>query len=89
MIHVIIGWIGAVFFAICAVPQVIKTFRTKKAGDLSWLFLIFWLVGEILVFTYILIDDHIYKIAHWPLYFNYAFNIILVLYLLYAKKYYQ
>lgn len=89
MIHTVIGWIGAFLFAICAIPQVIKTCRTKKADDLSWLFLLFWLFGEILTFTYIIIDDIQLNITHFPLYVNYMFNIILVFYLVYAKKVYR
>lgn len=89
MIHEYIGWIGAVLFAICAIPQVIKTWKTKKADDLSWLFLFFWLFGELLTFTYIIIDDILLEITHFPLYINYLFNIILVFYLLYAKKFYK
>ena len=88
MFHHILGWIGAFLFAICAVPQVIKTWKTKKANDLSSLFLLFWLSGELLTFFYIIADDIILKITHFPLYVNYTFNIILVLYLVYAKKYY-
>lgn len=89
MIHHFIGWVGAFLFAICAVPQVVKTWKTKKTNDLSLLFLLFWLFGELLTFTYIIIDDILLKITHFPLYVNYLFNIILVLYLLYAKKFYK
>ncbi len=89
MIHQFIGWIGAFLFAICAVPQVIQTWHTKKAGDLSWLFLFFWISGELLTLIYIVIDDLLVKITHFPLYINYLFNIILVLYLIYAKKHYK
>lgn len=89
MIHHFIGWIGAFLFAICAVPQVVKTWRTKKAGDLSMLFLVFWLLGELLTFTYIIIDDVLLEITHFPLYLNYFFNTLLVLYLIYAKRYYK
>ena len=89
MYHEILGWIGAFLFAICAVPQVIKTYKNKQAKDLSWLFLIFWISGEILTFIYIIIDDVLLKITHYPLYINYIFNIILVLYLIYAKFYYK
>ncbi len=89
MIHNYIGWIGAFFFAICAVPQAVKTWQTKKAGDLSWLFLLFWLLGELLTFIYIVMDDLLIKITHFPLYINYLFNIILVFYLIYAKKFYK
>jgi uncharacterized protein with PQ loop repeat len=89
MIHVILGWIGAFLFAFCAVPQVIKTYRTKKADDLSWLFLLFWLFGELLTLIYIVVDDIIHEIWHLPLYMNYTFNTVLVLYLIYAKVAYK
>ncbi|PJE51191.1 MAG: hypothetical protein COV29_02870 [Candidatus Yanofskybacteria bacterium CG10_big_fil_rev_8_21_14_0_10_36_16] len=88
MVHQIIGYFGAFLFAICAVPQVVKTWKTKKAGDLSLLFLLFWFFGELLTFTYIIVDDLLLGITHYPLYINYLFNIVLVSYLLYAKKYY-
>ncbi len=89
MIHHYIGWIGAFLFAICAVPQVLKTWKTKKAGDLSMLFLMFWLFGELLTFAYIIVDDVLLEITHFPLYINYFFNTLLVLYLIYAKRYYK
>jgi len=89
MFHLVLGWLGAFLFAVCAVPQVIKTFRSKRAGDLSWLFLLFWLFGELLTLAYILIDDYFESITHYPLYLNYIFNTILVLYLIYAKKVYK
>jgi len=85
MLHQILGWIGAFLFAICAVPQVIQTWKTKNARDLSWLFLLFWLGGELLTLTYIIIDDFLVGIIHYPLYINYLFNIILICYLVYAK----
>ncbi len=83
-----IGWIGAFLFAICALPQAIKTFRTKKADDLSWLFLVLWFLGEFFVFTYLIIDDIKREITHYPLYINYVFNTVIVIYLIYAKKTY-
>lgn len=89
MVHHYIGWVGAFLFAICAVPQVVKTWKTKKAGDLSMLFLVFWLFGELLTFAYIIIDDVLLGITHFPLYLNYFFNTLLVLYLIYAKRYYK
>jgi uncharacterized protein with PQ loop repeat len=88
MFHNILGWVGGFLFAICAVPQVAKTWKNKKAGDLSWWFLGFWFFGEILMLTYIVYDDLIYKITHVPLYLNYGVNLLLVSYLLYAKKVY-
>jgi len=87
--HHILGWLGAILFAICAFPQVVKTYKTKRADDLSWLFLLFWGLGEIFTFIYIVIDDYIEHIQHWPLYLNYFFNILMVAYLVYAKKVYH
>jgi len=85
MIHNIIGWLGAFLFALCALPQVIKTWKSKKAGDLSKAFLLMWLFGEILTLIYIITDDILVEITHFPLYVNYILNIIMVLYLIYAK----
>jgi uncharacterized protein with PQ loop repeat len=89
MYHTVLGWIGSFMFAICAVPQVIKTWQTKKADDLSMFFLLLWIGGEFLSWFYIIVDDVLLKIAHYPLYLNYLFNIILVSYLIYAKKFYN
>lgn len=86
--HELLGWTGSLLFATCAIPQVIKTWQSKKADDLSWLFLLFWLAGEALSLAYIIIDDLLIKTSHFPLYVNYIFNFVLVLYLIYAKKYY-
>lgn len=81
----IIGWIGSIFFAICALPQAIHTFRTKKSDDLSEMFLWFWFLGEVFTLSYILYADIVNKTYHFPLYFNYIFNLILLFYLIYAK----
>lgn len=88
MINETIGWIGNILFAVCGLPQVIKTYRTKKANDLSILFLWMWLLGELLTFIYILIGDYETGIAHLPLYFNYVVNIFMACYLIWAKYIY-
>ena len=89
LLHEYIGWLGAFFFAICAIPQVVKTYETKQTGDLSFMFLLLWFLGEVFTFFYIIIDDMHIGITHFPLYTNYVFNIVLVIYLLYAKIYYK
>jgi len=80
-----IGWVGNILFALCGLPQVIQTYRTKSAKDLSVLFLWFWFLGEILTFTYILLVDWETGISHFPLYFNYIVNTFMAMYLIYAK----
>ena len=85
----IFGWFGAFLFATCAIPQVVKTWKSKKAGDLSLLFLLLWLGGELFSMVYIMVDDFSLKITHFPLYVNYIFNTVMVIYLVYAKRYYK
>lgn len=85
MINETIGWIGNILFAICGIPQVIKTFRSKKVNDLSVLFLWMWFWGELLTFYYIIYGDLETGILHWPLYFNYAVNTFMATYLIWAK----
>ena len=85
MFNETIGWIGNIMFAICAIPQVIKTFRSKSVQDLSVLFLWLWLFGELLTFAYILVGDMETGISHFPLYFNYVVNIFMACYLVWAK----
>ncbi|WP_430816378.1 PQ-loop repeat-containing protein [Carboxylicivirga sp. RSCT41] len=83
-----IGWLGSILFAVCALPQAIHTYRTKKSDDLSELFLWLWFLGEVFTLTYILYGDIVTGIYHIPLYFNYIFNLFLLFYLLYAKYHY-
>lgn len=88
MFNETIGWIGNILFAICAIPQVYKTFKTKRTNDLSVLFLWLWFSGELLTFIYIVNGDIETKDLHLPLYFNYIVNIFLATFLIYAKYVY-
>ena len=88
MINETIGWIGNILFAVCGIPQVIKTFLSKSAKDLSLLFLWLWFSGELLTFIYILTSDLETANFHFPLYFNYIVNIFMSCFLLYAKYVY-
>lgn len=89
VINEVVGWLGSFMFSICALPQVIQTWRTKRADDLNDFFLWLWILGEIFTLFYICYDDMMNGILHLPLYFNYVFNIIMVVYLLYAKYFYK
>jgi uncharacterized protein with PQ loop repeat len=81
----IIGWAGNIFFAICGLPQAIKTYKTKHIADLSGLFLWLWVSGELLTFVYVVLNDIENQTSHYPLYFNYTFNLTLAVYLVWAK----
>ncbi len=76
-----LGWVGAVFFAFCAVPQVIRTFKDGHARNLSALFLGMWLCGAVLCSGGTLLDV---GVVPWLL-FNYVLSLLCVLVLLRYK----
>ena len=65
-----LGWIGAILFAICALPQSIECARNGHARGLNWFFLLAWFFGE--VFTII----YVWPKADYPLLFNYFLNLV-------------
>jgi uncharacterized protein with PQ loop repeat len=78
----VIGWIGGICLAVCALPQAIKSYRTKSSGDLSLTFILLWLVGELFTIGYILATT-----MQWPLLINYSFNILcLMVIIFYWRK---
>jgi len=89
MIHETLGWVGAALFCFCAVPQSIKVYRTKSASDLSWIFLLMWLFGEIFTLIYVIDENIQLGSFQWPLISNYVMNMILVMYLVYARGRYD
>lgn len=65
----IIGWIGSILLALCAVPLAWQSYWQKHSDGISSLFLAMWLVGEVLTATYVLPKKD------YPLLFNYGLNI--------------
>jgi uncharacterized protein with PQ loop repeat len=51
-----IGWIGAVAFGLCGLPQSIKAYRDGHAEGLDWGFLGLWTLGEICTLVAVLKD---------------------------------
>ena len=74
-----VGWCSAIALGICAVPQAVKTLRTGRADDLSWIFLLSWFLGELLGVVYIWPKGHI------PLLCNYIFNAAILTPIIYIK----
>ena len=85
----IIGWIGALFFCLCGIPQTIKTWRTHSVKDLSWLFLIGWCLGEIFTLIYVFLQNVFVGYFQLPLLLNYILNFIITTYLVWAKWQYD
>ena len=79
MILETIGWLGAFFFAICAVPQAWQSYKEGHSHGLSWMFLIFWLLGEIFMTIYV------WPTGDLPLLSNYIVNLILTSVIFYYK----
>lgn len=67
-----IGWIGSLLLSTCGVPLVIDVCVKKKVESVSKLFLLWWLLGEILLLIYILALPTL----SIPLLFNYGFNCV-------------
>lgn len=78
----LLGYIGALMFAFCGLPQLIHTVRTGDASGISWGLLVLWLGGEILTLLYVSLKDS----AHVPLVLNYVLNIIMLLALIWIKS---
>jgi uncharacterized protein with PQ loop repeat len=76
------GLLGAACLGLCAVPQAVKCWRTRSAGDISWAFLGLWLAGEVLTTVYV-IASHA---ADPVLLANYALNTVLIILIIYIKS---
>ncbi len=76
-----LGWVGAILFAFCAVPQVIRTMKDGHAENLSSLFLWMWFSGAVLCAGGTLLDV---GVVPWLL-VNYLLNLLCVIALLRYK----
>lgn len=73
-----IGWIGGICMAICALPEVIQCLRKGNTGC-SWGLLTLWTIGEVCLLIVELDSPYI------PRVFNYIFNIFCLVILLFYK----
>jgi len=85
----IIGWIGSMLFALCALPQAIKIYQTKSASDISWWFIGMWFLGEILSFNYVFITNMQSGTFQYPILWNYIINFVILCYIIYTKYIYD
>ena len=53
---IIIGWLYTICFAICYIPQIVKSLTTKKVNDISVSLFVLSLLGYISAIIYTLSD---------------------------------
>ena len=75
----IFGWLAAISFSLCSVPQAFLSYKQKHSDGVSWLFLILWSLGEIFATIYVA------PRLDYPLLANYFFNMIFIAIIIYYK----
>lgn len=70
----IIGWLSALCFGLCGLPQAYKSYKEQNSDGVSWGLLILWYVGEWLALIYV------YLKHGWdlPLISNYLLNLVFI-----------
>lgn len=85
----IIGFIGAGAFALCTAPQIIRVLKRKSTADISLLFILLSLLGNLASASYIFYTNITQEFYQWPQYFNYSIATTLVVTLLVLKLKYD
>jgi uncharacterized protein with PQ loop repeat len=78
-----IGWISAACFALCGLPQAIKSYKDGNSDGIAALMLWLWTIGEVLAIWYVL-GKHGMDL---PLLTNYVVNLIFLTIILRYKYY--
>lgn len=81
----ICGGIGALAFATCSLPQVIKAFKTKSTKDISLFFIILSIIGNVFSAIYIFYTNYIMNYWQIPQYVNYGTAVTLIVILMFLK----
>ena len=81
----ILGLAGALCFASCTLPQIIRVLKRKSTADISLLFIILSLFGNLFSASYILYTNIQADYWQWPQYVNYSIATTLVITLLTLK----
>jgi len=79
----LLGWIGGLCLAVCALPQAVKVYKEKNADGTSHAMLWLWMIGEVCTLLYIVFANFSY-----PLFINYSLNIVFVAVIFYYKYLY-
>lgn len=89
ILFTIIGFIGAGAFASCTFPQILRVLKRKSTADISLLFILLSLLGNLASASYILYTNIQGGFWQIPQYFNYTIATTLVITLLVLKLKYD
>lgn len=78
----LLGWIGGILFALCAIPQAWQSWKRKNSDGLTWAFLMMWWFGELATVIYVHQKDDVL-----PLLVNYYFNMALLSVIIWFKAF--
>lgn len=70
----ILGWIGAMSFLLCGLPQALDCYHKGNGDGLAHGFLWLWFIGECCMTPFTILSN-----APLPLIANYAFNAVILL----------
>lgn len=84
MLYESIGWIGALLFCICGLPQAFQSYQEGHSRGLSSAFLLMWFFGELFSLVYVWVQPT----TLWPVILNYLFN-LLILAVIIKYKYWE
>ena len=85
----LVGFIGSGAFAFCTAPQLIKAYKRKSTADISMLFIVMSIIGNISSATYIFYTNFMANFWQLPQYFNYSIALTMVVTLLCMKIHYD
>jgi uncharacterized protein with PQ loop repeat len=81
----ILGVASALAFGLCNLPQILRARKRKSTGDISLLFILLSLLGNLCAASYIIYSNIQADFYQWPQYLNYAIATTLVITLLILK----
>ena len=81
----VLGFLGAACFALCTAPQILRVLKRKSTADISLLFILLSLGGNLCSATYIFYTNWVSGYWQIPQYFNYTIATTLVVTLLCLK----
>jgi uncharacterized protein with PQ loop repeat len=80
-----LGVLSAVCFGLCTLPQIMRVMKRKSTADISLLFILMSLIGNLSAASYIIYSNVQAQFYQWPQYLNYTLATTLVVTLLCLK----